>query len=310
MRLVFAGTPAFAATALAALMEAGHHIELVLTQPERPSGRGLKAVPNPVQVLAETRKLRLYQPQTLRSLEAVDRIADAQPEAMIVAAYGLILPAAILALPLHGAINIHASLLPRWRGAAPIQRAILAGDQVTGITIMQMDAGLDTGPILLQQPLAITADDDAQSLHDRLAVRGATLIVAALEALARGALHAVPQESEGATYAAKIAREDAVLDWSMPATCVERAVRAFRPSPGASTRLGDVALKIWRARTAPGRGEPGTVLQADAEALRVACGEAAVDLVELQRPGGRRLEAREFLRGFSVRPGEHFGATR
>ena len=307
---MFAGTPTFAATALAALMDAGHQIELVLTQPERPSGRGLKAVPNPVQALAAAHKLPLYQPQTLRSAEALARIADAQPEAMIVAAYGLILPAAILTLPVHGALNIHASLLPRWRGAAPIQRAILAGDTVTGITIMQMDAGLDTGPILLQQSIAITADDDAQSVHDRLASLGATLIVAALEALPRGALHALAQESERATYAAKITRDDAVLDWSMPATFVERAVRAFRPSPGASTRLGDVALKIWRARVAPGRGEPGAVLQADAEALRVACGEAALDILELQRPGGRRLEACEFLRGFSVRPGERLGAAR
>jgi methionyl-tRNA formyltransferase len=310
VRLVFAGTPTFAAAALAALMDAGHHIELVLTQPERPSGRGLKAVQNPVQALAAAHKLPLYQPQTLRSAEALDRIADAQPEAMVVAAYGLILPEAILALPDRGALNIHASLLPRWRGAAPIQRAILAGDTVTGITIMQMDAGLDTGPILLQQSIAITAEDDGQSVHDRLASLGATLIVAALEALARGALHAVPQANERATYAAKITRDDAVLDWSLPAMSVERAVRAFRPFPGASTRLGDVALKIWRARVAPGRGEPGTVLRADAEALRIACGEAAVDILELQRPGGRRLEAREFLHGFSVRPGERFGATR
>lgn len=307
---MFAGTPAFAATALAALMEAGHRIELVLTQPERPAGRGLKAVPGPVQALAEARNLELYQPHTLRSPEAAARIAAAQPEAMIVAAYGLILPAAILALPVHGAVNIHASLLPRWRGAAPIQRAILAGDTVTGITIMQMDAGLDTGPILLQQPMAIAADDDAQSVHDRLASLGATLIVAALERLARGALPAVPQASEGATYATKITRDDAVIDWSLPATSVERAVRAFRPWPGASTGLGDVALKIWRARVAPGRGEPGTVLQADAEGLRIACGEAAVDVLELQRPGGRRLQTREFLRGFDLRPGERLGATR
>lgn len=307
---MFAGTPTFAAAALAALMDAGHQIELVLTQPERPSGRGFKTIPNAVQALAEARNLPLYQPRTLRSPEAVARIADARPEAMIVAAYGLILPEGVLALPVRGALNIHASLLPRWRGAAPIQRAILAGDTVTGITIMQMDAGLDTGPVLLQQAIAITADDDAQSVHDRLASLGATLIVTALEALARGALHAVPQASESATYAAKITRDDAVLDWSLPATSVERAVRAFRPSPGASTRLGDVALKIWRARLAPGRGAPGTVLQADAGALRVACGEAAVDVLELQRPGGRRLEAREFLRGFTVRPGERFGAAR
>ena len=270
VRIVFAGTPAFAACALSALLEAGHEVALVMAQPARPAGRGLAPTPGAVQRLAETRGLPIYQPASLKSAEAVARIAAAQPAVIVVAAYGMILPQAVLDIAPQGAINIHASLLPRWRGAAPIQRAILAGDAVTGISIMQMDAGLDTGPILLQREEPIASDDDAQTLHDRLALLGASLIVSALAAMQAGRLQAAPQPAEGISYAPKIGREETALDWSLPAATLERAVRAFRPAPGATTCLGAAPLKIWRARVAAARGVPGTVLEAGAVRLRVA----------------------------------------
>jgi len=310
MRIVFAGTPAFAARALAALLDAGHELALVLTQPERPAGRGLKSVSGAVRDFAERRAIPVYQPATLGTPDALVRIAAARPEVLVVAAYGLILPQAALELAPHGAINIHASLLPRWRGAAPIQRALLAGDPETGVTIMQMDAGLDTGPIIQQRSIAIAPGDDAQTLHDRLAELGAMMIVAALEALAAGRARRVPQPAAGAIYAPKIRKSESALDWSRAALELERAVRAFRPAPGARAVLRDEPLKIWSARLASGRGDPGTVLQAAASGLRVACGEDALDVLELQRAGGRRLAVGEFLRGFAVRPGERFGAAR
>lgn len=310
MRIVFAGTPAFAAQALEALTAAGHEIVLVLTQPERPAGRGLRPVSGAVQTLAEQRGFPTYQPVSLKSEEARARIAAARPEALVVAAYGLILPAAVLDIAPRGALNIHASLLPRWRGAAPIQRAILGGDRETGITIMQMDAGLDTGPILMQRALAVTADDDAQTLHDRLAQLGATMIVTALDALTKGVAQCRPQPQEGATYAPKIGKVEAVLDWGCPASVLERAIRAFRPAPGARSTLRGETLKIWSARVAPGQGDPGTVLEAGPAVLRVACGEGVLDILELQRAGGRRLAAGEFLRGVTVRAGERLGAAR
>lgn len=310
MRIVFAGTPGFAAATLEALLAAGHQLSLVLTQPERRAGRGLALTGGAVQALAQRRGLALYQPATLKTPEAVERIAAAAPEILVVAAFGLILPGAVLTLAPRGAINVHASLLPRWRGAAPIQRAILAGDRVTGITIMQMDAGLDTGPVLLQRPLAIADDDDAQTLHDRLAALGATLVVEALDALAAGRLRAVPQTDTQACQAPKIRREETTLDWSLAAAVLERTVRAFRPAPGAQTSLRGAPLKVWSARLAAGGGAPGVVLRADAGGLRIACGEGALDLLEVQRAGGRRLRAGEFLRGFAVRPGERLGAAR
>ncbi|TAK38313.1 MAG: methionyl-tRNA formyltransferase [Betaproteobacteria bacterium] len=310
MRIVFAGTPAFAACALQALLDAGHEATLVLAQPEKPAGRGLKALPGAVRTLAEQRGIPLFQPPSLKAPDALSRIAAAHPEVLVVAAYGQIFPQAVLDLAPHGAVNIHASLLPRWRGAAPVQRALLAGDLETGITIMRMDAGLDTGPIILQRELKIAPDDDAQTLGDRLAALGSTSIVAALAALAAGRAQPTPQPAVGAIYAPKITKLETVLDWSRAALVLERTVRAFRPAPGARTLMRDQPIKIWSARLAVGEAEPGTVLQAGPAGLRVACGEGALDLLEVQRAGGRRQTAGEFLRGFAVHPGERLGAAR
>ena len=259
----------------------------------------MRETASPVKQLAAATGLPVFQPVDFKSMAAIDRVREVQPEALIVAAYGLILPTALLDVAPRGAWNIHASLLPRWRGAAPIQRAILAGDRETGISIMRMEAGLDTGPVLMQEKIPIDEADDAGSLHDRLAALGAALMVDALERIP-GAPQ--PQPEEGVTYARKITREDAQVAWRRPAAEIERAVRAFRPSPGASTRLGDDTLKIWRARVVDGRGEPGEVLGD----LVVACGEAAIAIEEIQRAGGRRVTAAEFLRGRPVRPGERF----
>ncbi|MGH8675523.1 MAG: methionyl-tRNA formyltransferase, partial [Burkholderiales bacterium] len=230
MRIVFAGTPAFAAIVLARLLDARHGVALVLTQPDRPGGRGLKLLPGPVKQLAVTRKLQIFQPASLKDPPAVERIAAARPEAIVTAAYGLILPARLLDLAPHGALNVHASLLPRWRGAAPIQRALLAGDRESGITIIRMDTGLDTGPIVAQRAVPIADEDDAQSLHDKLAALGGGLIVAVLENLSASGMQAGPQPAAGVTYAAKIASGETELDWSRPAWQLERAVRAFRPA--------------------------------------------------------------------------------
>jgi methionyl-tRNA formyltransferase len=226
---------------------------------------------------------------------------------MVVAAYGLILPQAVLDLPRLGCINIHASLLPRWRGAAPIQRALLAGDRETGITIMQMDAGLDTGPMLLARALPIAPDDTAQTLHDKLAALGAELIVQALDGLERGSLVPRPQPVAGVTYAAKLDKAEAHLDWRKPAQDIARAVRAFNPFPGAYTRLGDTTIKVWAARAeSDGGGAPGTVLEVSPAGIRVACGQGTLRLEMLQKPGGKRLAAGEFLRGFALAPGSRF----
>jgi methionyl-tRNA formyltransferase len=304
MRIVFAGTPAFAAAVLARLLDAQHQIALVVTQPDRPAGRGLRPATGAVKALAEARGLEVFQPGSLKEAHAPARLAAARPEAIVTAAYGLILPAQVLELAPHGALNVHASLLPRWRGAAPIQRALLAGDRETGITIIRMDAGLDTGPILAQRAIPISDEDDSQSLHDRLAPLGGELMAAVLEATGSGRVQATPQPEEGVTYAAKIGDAEALIDWSQPAVRIERAVRAFRPAPGAQTGLRNRRCKIWRARLAQGRGEPGTVLSAGTEGIRVACGVDALDILELQRAGGRRLYAGEFLRGFAVAAGE------
>jgi methionyl-tRNA formyltransferase len=304
MRIAFAGTPAFAATVLAKLLSAQHDIVLVLTQPDRPSGRGLRPALSAVKDFALKQGLNLRQPVTLKDPEALDDLVAARPEAIVTAAYGLILPAPVLDLAPHGALNVHASLLPRWRGAAPIQRALLAGDPETGITIIRMEAGLDTGPILAQRSLAIADSDDSQSLHDRLAPMGGDLMVSVLEMLAAGSAREESQPGAGATYARKIQDEETVINWSQPAAQIERAVRAFRPSPGAQTGLRGQRCKIWHARIAPGSGEPGTVIATATDRIRVACGEGALDITELQRAGGRRLPAVEFLRGFAVAPGE------
>ncbi len=307
MRVVFAGTPEFAAAALGAILDAGHVVPLVLTQPDRPAGRGMALQASPVKRLALEHGLAVHQPPSLKSDEARRPLQEAAADVMVVAAYGLILPRAVLDLPRLGCLNIHASLLPRWRGAAPIQRALLAGDKETGITIMQMDAGLDTGPMLLARALPIAADDTAQTLHDKLAALGAELIVQALDGLERGSLAPRPQPSEGVTYAAKLDKTEAAIDWRRPAADIARAVRAFNPSPGAYTRLGETTIKVWAARPEDGSaGAPGTVLEASPAGIRVACGQGSLRLEILQRPGGRPLAAAEFLRGFALAPGSRF----
>ncbi|HYC44237.1 MAG TPA: methionyl-tRNA formyltransferase [Burkholderiales bacterium] len=304
MRLVFAGTPAFAAAALAALHAAGHSISLVLTQPDRPAGRGLHPTASAVKQLARELGLAVEQPRTLRDPQTAQRLAASAPEAMIVAAYGLILPPDVLRVPRLGCINIHASLLPRWRGAAPIQRALLAGDAETGISIMQMDEGLDTGPVLLREAIAICEDDTAGTLHERLAALGAKLIVRALERP-----HAAqPQDDALATYAAKIEKREARVDWREPALLNARKVRAFDPVPGAATIYRTQPLKIWKARAVQGTGmEPGTVMAADASGITVACGEGALHISELQRAGGKRVTAQAFLAGCAIAAGERLG---
>jgi methionyl-tRNA formyltransferase len=311
MRLVFAGTPVFAALALDALVAAGHEIALVLTRADKPSGRGQKLAPSPVKERALAHGLPLLQPATLRDTAIQAEIARQQAEAMVVAAYGLILPAAVLALPARGCLNIHASLLPRWRGAAPIQRAIEAGDTRTGITIMQMDEGLDTGPMLMAEALAIGPEDNAAIVHDRLAELGARLIVRALAELAAGGLPAQPQPAEGVTYAGKILKTEAPIDWREPAARIADRIRAFDPFPGCTGMLAGEpgeTLKIWRARALAGAGPaglpPGALLRAPAGGARVVCGEGVLELLELQRPGGRRMAAAPWAQALA--PGAAF----
>ena len=313
MRIVFAGTPEFAATALAALLAAGHAVPLVLSQPDRPAGRGLKLLPSPVKALALQHGLAVAQPRSLRldgkypddARAAQAALQAAQADVMVVAAYGLILPQWVLDLPPHGCLNIHASVLPRWRGAAPIHRAIEAGDAATGITLMQMDAGLDTGDSLLVAHEPIAADDTTATLHDRLAALGGRLVVDGLARLAgapagRGLPRSV-QPTEGVTYAHKIDKAEAAIDWTQPAALIERRLRAFDPFPGASFPLDGETIKLWRARLRPdATGRPGEVLVAQDGRLTVACGDGALDLLQLQRPGGRRIDAATFLQG---RPG-------
>lgn len=281
-----------------------------MTQPDRPSGRGLRAAPGAVRKLALERGLEVFQPASLKEDGAIARIAAARPELLVVAAYGLLLPPQALAVAPGGALNIHASLLPRWRGAAPIQRALLAGDRETGISIMQMDEGLDTGPVLARHPVAIDAGDDGGTLHDKLAALGAQAIVLALADVAAGRAKPVPQPATGASYARKIGKEDCEIAWKRPCADIERQVRALRPAPGARTQLGDVPVKIWRAHCSAGTGAPGAVLQAAGEGIEIACGDAALTVTELQRAGAARLPAAEFLRGFAVRNGARFGPAR
>ena len=254
--------------------------------------------------------MEIYQPQTLGEESALRRLAAARPDALVVAAYGLILPPRVLEIAPHGALNIHASLLPRWRGAAPIQRALLAGDRETGITIMQMDSGLDTGAVLSLHPLAIEQTDDAQSLHDRLAALGAKAVVGALADIAAGRATPVPQAATGAIYARKIGKAEAELDWNRPCVELERAVRALRPSPGARSKLRGNPIKIWRARCDARRGAPGEVLESSANGILIGCGEGALLATELQRAGGTRLAAADFVRGFPLSRGERLGAAR
>ena len=301
MRVVFAGTPEFAAAALQALLAAGHTVPLVLSQPDRPAGRGLKLLPSPVKALALQHGLAVAQPRSLRldgkfpddAAAARAALLAAKGDVMVVAAYGLILPQWVLDLPPRGCLNIHASLLPRWRGAAPIHRAIEAGDTSTGITLMQMDAGLDTGDMLLTATEPIQPDDSTTSLQGRLAALGALLVV---QGLAADTLVRTPQPLEGVTYAHKIGKAEGAIDWRQPAAQIERRVRAFDPFPGASFVLDGEPVKLWRARLRPElAGPPGQVLAAQGGCLTVACGSGALDLLQLQRPGGRRVEVDAFL---------------
>ena len=303
MKLAFAGTPEFARAALQALHQAGHELALVLTQPDRPAGRGLKLQTSPVKQWALDHGLALAQPRSLRldgkfaddARAAQAALQQAAPQALVVAAYGLILPPWLLALPPRGCINIHGSLLPRWRGAAPIHRAIEAGDTRTGITIMQMDAGLDTGDMLLAEACEIRADDTTATLHDRLAAQGARLIVQALALAEQGGLHPRRQPDEGVTYAHKIDKAEAAIDWRLGAQALERRMRAFDPFPGCTADIAGQGLKIWRARVVDQSGTPGQVLRADCSSLVIACGQQALELLDVQLPGGKRIGARDFL---------------
>jgi methionyl-tRNA formyltransferase len=314
MNIAFAGTPEFAQVALAGLHSAGHRIALVLTQPDRPAGRGMKLQASPVKAFALEHDVPVVQPRSLRldgkfaddAAQARAALEAARPDVLVVAAYGLILPQWVLDLPRLGCLNIHASLLPRWRGAAPIHRAIEAGDARTGITIMQMDAGLDTGDMLLTHALDIAADDTTATLHDKLAPLGGRLINEALDLAERGALMPQVQPIEGVTYAHKIDKAEAAIDWREPAQVIERRLRAFDPFPGAVGVLAGEAIKCWRGSVAAGRGAPGEVLAAGEDGVSVACGEGALRLTELQRAGGKRLPAAAFLQGRAIAPGMVF----
>lgn len=312
MKIVFAGTPEFARTAMSAILDAGHDIPLVMTQPDRPSGRGLKLTPSAVKQGAVEAGIPVIQPRGLKldgkyaqeAAQARQALLDVQADLMVVAAYGLILPKWVLQLPTHGCFNIHASLLPRWRGAAPIQRAIEAGDLQTGVCIMQMDEGLDTGDVLLRRALPITPAHTAASLHDELAVLGARAIVQAIAELEAGRLQPEPQPEEGVTYAAKLEKAEGLLDLSLPAPLLARRVRAFNPAPGAAVMLAglDQPVKIWQAEQLPGDarvGTPGQVLSVSPEGVDIATGAGVLRLLTLQKAGGKRLPVAEFVRGWS-----------
>lgn len=306
MKILFAGTPQFAASALAALLQE-HQVVAVLTQPDRPAGRGMQLAASPVKQLALRHGLTVLQPPTLRTEEAQREIAARDADVMVVAAYGLILPKAVLQLPRHGCLNIHASLLPRWRGAAPIQRAMLAGDSETGITIMQMDEGLDTGDMLLRHTCAITENDTAQTLHDRLAEIGAASILEALRLLQEERLMPVKQDDAAATYAAKLLKSEAQIDWKQDAQQIERAVRAYNPFPICHANFNGTQIKIWQAGLCAGKqGEPGRVLAVDRHGILVACGKDALYLEVLQRPGGKAQAAVQFVQAVPVKAGDHF----
>jgi len=317
LRVAFAGTPEFAAVALKAIHAAGHVVPLVLTQPDRPAGRGMKLTPSPVKQLALELGMAVAQPRSLRldgkfpDEAAAGRAAleAARPDVLVVAAYGLILPQWVLDLPRLGCLNIHGSLLPRWRGAAPIHRAIEAGDAETGITIMQMDAGLDTGDMLLIEREPIAFDDTTGRLHDRLAAMGGRMIVQSLAAAQAGALEPVKQPDEGVTYAHKIDKAEAAIDWTLPADALERRVRAFDPFPGATFQAGGDTVKLWRAQVErlDAAAAPGTVIAADGQQVVVACGDGALALLDVQRPGGKRGPVAQWLQAHPLQRGDVLG---
>ena len=320
MRVIFAGTPEFARVALAHLHEAGFDIPLVLTQPDRPAGRGMKLQASAVKQWAQAQQIRVAQPRSLRldgkypedAAAARAAIETARADVMVVAAYGLILPQWVLDLPRLGCLNIHGSVLPRWRGAAPIHRAIEAGDAETGVTIMQMDAGLDTGDMLLKQTLPIGPQDTTESLHDALAALGARLIVQALQQAQTGALQGVAQAADGVCYAHKIDKREAALDWTQPATTLARRVRAFNPFPVASSVLGGETIKFWRVQALPPHSraaQPGEVIAVSAEGVDIATASGVLRATRLQKAGGKPLEAADFLHGFALHPGQIFAAA-
>ena len=320
MRVIFAGTPEFARVALAHLHEAGFEIALVLTQPDRPAGRGMKLQASAVKQWAQAHQIPIAQPRSLRmdgkypedAAAARAAIETARADVMVVAAYGLILPQWVLDLPRLGCLNIHGSVLPRWRGAAPIHRAIEAGDAETGVTIMQMDAGLDTGDMLLKQTLPIGPQDTTESLHDALAALGAQLIVQALQQAQTGALQGVAQAADGICYAHKIDKREAALDWTQPATTLARRVRAFNPFPVASSVLGGETIKFWRAQALPPHSraaQPGEVIAVSAEGVDIATASGVLRATRLQKAGGKPLEAADFLHGFALHPGQIFAAA-
>jgi len=298
LRVGFAGTPAFAEQALQAILDAGFNVVAVLTQPDRPSGRGMQLTPSPVKQLASNYGIPVEQPVSLRNDEAQALVRSYNLDVLVVVAYGLILPQAVLDMPRYGCLNIHASILPRWRGAAPIHRAIEAGDAETGVCIMQMDAGLDTGGVVDEARLAIEATDTTALLHDRLAALGAERIVAVLKKLATGeTLAARPQTEAGVTYAHKLEKQESLLNLKADASELDRKIRAYNPFPGAVVHSGEQPIKIWGAHIVAASGQPGTVLSSGDEGIVVACGADALCLEVLQAPGGKRLKAADFLRG-------------
>ncbi len=303
MRLAFMGTPEFSVPVLRELSAAGHDIVAVYTRAPQPSGRGKKLNPSPVHQFAQTQGIEVRTPKNFKHEKDVGAFAALKLDVAIVVAYGLILPRAILDAPRHGCLNLHASLLPRWRGAAPIQRAIMAGDNVTGVQLMRMEAGLDTGPVLLSETVEIFKNDTAGTLHDRLSQTAAQLAPRGLAALERGGLIETPQHEEGATYAEKITPAEARIDWTRAAREVDCHIRGLSPFPGAWFEHDGSRVKVLLSRVAGGEGAPATVLRAE-DNLVVACGSGAVELLSLQRAGKRAQEAREFLRGFPVAPGD------
>lgn len=304
MKIIFAGTPEFAATALAAIRSAGHQVVLVLSQPDRPAGRGLKLNTSPVAKLAAANQIRVEKLSSLKTNEAVELVRQVQADIMVVAAYGLLLPQSILEIPRYGCINIHGSLLPRWRGAAPVQRAIEAGDTITGIDIMQMETGLDTGPILLEHTVAITPEETSATLSAKLGKLGAQSVVEVLQRISE--LRPVPQSNVGATYAKKIDKAEARIDWHQPATTIERRIRAFDPFPGCETSLGEERIKIWRAAICekPANVPPGILFEIAHDSFAISCGEQGLRILTVQRPGGRRITAAEFMRSCSISTGQ------
>ncbi|MGB1108887.1 MAG: methionyl-tRNA formyltransferase [Gammaproteobacteria bacterium] len=297
MKLIYAGTPDFSVPALNALLRSQHQVLAVYTQPDRPAGRGRKLMPGPVKQAAQAANVPVYQPLSFKQDEDREALASLGADAMVVAAYGLILPQAVLDLFPLGCINIHASLLPRWRGAAPIQRAIMAGDSETGICIMRMEAGLDTGPVLSTQAIKIDSESTGGSLHDQLAELGADMIVPAMDAIERDEARATPQDDSQATYAHKLSKAECAIDWNQDAARIDRQIRAFNPWPVAQCQWGDKSLRLWNSRLSDQRSElaPGQIIATDENGIHVQCGQGAVAITELQLPGKKRLSVADFL---------------